>query len=124
LQRGSSVNDRSKWIPDYYTYSQTVTVLENFAGRLVSVKINADGSKATDTGVFTYTSSKSTTGVYSIVFSDPMSSNDYTVLITPQSILGVRIANIYATTTTGFIIYMYDHTNTLKDSIFSFFVTK
>jgi hypothetical protein len=43
-------------LPDYYTSSQTVTVLENFAARFVSGKIYSDGSKVTDTGVFTYTS--------------------------------------------------------------------
>jgi hypothetical protein len=111
-------------LPDYYSYSQLTSVLENYAGRFVCGKISGIGVKIADTGILTFTSSKNSVGSYTVVFEVAMSSSDYQIFITPQSTSGVRIANIFSITTTGFTARTYDYTGNLSDSIFSFFVTK
>jgi hypothetical protein len=111
-------------LPDYYTYSQLTSTLENFAGRFVCGKVSLTGVKLSDNGLFTFTSSKTASGIYSITYSDPMSSTDYQVFITPLSNDGPRIANISSSSTTGCIIYMFNQNAAPSDSQFSFFVTK
>jgi hypothetical protein len=107
-------------LPDYYTYSQTVSTLENYAGRFVCGKVSLTGIKLSDHGLFTFTSSKTASGIYSVTYSDPMSSTDYQVFITPLSNDGPRIANISSSSTTRCIIYVQSKCCSIGFSIFVF----
>ena len=74
-----------------------------------------------DNGYYTFSIGKGVTGQYAIIFGTTLSTNNYTVLITPR-VSSPSFASYSNQATTGFTVFTFNSSGTATDIGFSFSV--